>query len=75
MSGRAKLRMTHKMLTMAQNIFTRKGSTMLLLEGLKRYSVFVIIVTQPRLHKLASYVTLIASWLQLSRMRYKKSKL
>jgi hypothetical protein len=49
MSGRAKLRMTHKMLTMAQTIFTRKGPTMLLLEGLKRYSVFVIIVTQPRL--------------------------
>lgn len=50
MSGRTKLRMTHKMLTMAQNIFTRKGSTMLLLEGLKRYSVLVIIVTQPRFH-------------------------
>ena len=60
---------------MAQDIFTRKGSTMLLLEDLKRYFVFVIIVTQLRLHKLALYVTLIASWLQLSRMRYKKLKL
>jgi hypothetical protein len=58
---------------MAQNIFTRKGSTMLLLEGLKRYSVFFIIVTQLRLHKLP-YVTLIVSWIQLSRMRYKKLK-
>lgn len=73
MSGRTELRMTHKKLTMAQNIFIRKGSTMLLLEGLKRYSVFFIIVTQLRLHKLA-YVTLIVSWIQLSRMRYKKLK-
>jgi hypothetical protein len=32
------------MLTMTQNIFTWKGSAMVLLEGLKRYWVFIIIV-------------------------------